>query len=94
MCELRGSIQPPFQPDDKKLCPLCGKSVTYSYQLHVHMAMRHKGELDNTEEGAAINREEVICDQVRHVQCQLFDAVSENNKKSVLHTVLWRELCS
>ena len=58
------------QVDKKHLCPLCGKSLTYAYQLQVHMAVHHKSEVDpNTGSlptGSAKNLEsEVMCDQVQ-----------------------------
>ena len=59
------------QVDKKHLCPLCGKSLTYAYQLQVHMAVHHKSEVDpNTGSlptGSAKNLEsEVMCDQVQN----------------------------
>jgi hypothetical protein len=49
---------------------LCGKSLTYSYQLQVHMAVHHKGEADpntgtvQTDGGEKAVATEVMCDQV------------------------------
>ena len=58
------------QVDRKHLCPLCGKSLTYSYQLQVHMAVQHKGEEDpntgtvQTDADQKAVATEVMCDQV------------------------------
>jgi hypothetical protein len=64
-----------LQVDRKHLCPLCGKSLTYSYQLQVHMAVHHKGEADpntgtvQTDSGEKAVATEVMCDQVGNTSC-------------------------
>lgn len=60
------------QVDKKHLCPLCGKSLIYAYQLQVHMAVHHKGEMETDSGGVLMSNpaagvtgveSDVMCDQ-------------------------------
>ena len=67
--KLKSHLYYKQQADKRHLCPLCGKSLTSTYQLEIHMAVHHKDEVDpmtgkEPKNGTSHLATDVMCDQV------------------------------